>query len=179
MTRKRYSTKQQRSILESIGIAHVPGRTSEEAENLINEQIKLGQLSGNVLSPPTEKQVAFLTKHGVPVTGDVTKEVASELIEQKIEELDKETPISDRQFEFIQELGGVPSRTMTRFEASEFIDYLFMHGTKCSRCGSNDDRRSRHCPDCGAFLPTRSPIRAPGHIYEPTSWMEWFWGLFR
>lgn len=94
MTRKHYSTKQQRSTLESIGIAHVPGRTFDEAENLINEQIRLGKLPGNVLSPPTEKQIAFLAKHNVPITDNVTKEAASELIDRKIKEIDKQTAIS-------------------------------------------------------------------------------------
>ena len=50
ISQKRYTTKEQRQILESVGVPHVKGRSYSEAEHLINQFIQAGRLPRNVLS---------------------------------------------------------------------------------------------------------------------------------
>ena len=164
MSSKRDTTKQQRAFLASLGIPHEKGRTFDQAQGWINYHIQAGNLPRNAASPPTEKQLSFLAEHDITIPSDITKEEASALIGV--------TPLSDRQFEFIKDLGGVPSRSMTRHEASEFIEYLYDNGTVCRKCGANNDRRSDRCPDCGAFLPRQCRLRPPRHIYRPKGLIE-------
>lgn len=172
MSTKRYTTKQQRAILASLGIPHEKGRTYDEAQRWINHHIQAGELKRNVMSPPTEKQLAFLAEHDIAVSSDITKEEASTLIGQKIETLDRFTPLSDRQFEHIEDLGGIPSTSMNRHEASQFIEYLYDNADKCGNCGANNDRRSDRCPHCGGHLPRQGPLRPPPHIYRPRGMLQ-------
>ena len=164
MSKKRYTTKYQRELLESAGLPHRSGRTYDEASSLIQQLIESGDLPQNALSPPTEKQLDFLKRNGISIDDSVTKEKASELISTKIEESNQRIPISTKQHDYIIALGGIPTRSMTRTEAGRFIDYLLEHSSNCTKCGSLDDRRSKQCPSCGAFLPHRSPIRPPRSI---------------
>lgn len=159
---RRYTTERQRAILASVGIPHEKGRAYDEAQALISHQIRAGKLPRNALSPPTEKQLAFLAEHQITVPRDITKEEASE----KITALDRVTPLSDRQLKYIRDLGGIPGKSMTRHEASEFIEYL-LSAAYCSKCGANNNHRLDRCPDCGAFLPRLGPLRPPRHIYRP------------
>ncbi len=165
---KRYTTERQRAILASAGVPHTKGRTYGEAQGWINHQIQAGKLPRNLLSPPTEKQLSFLRRHDVAVPSDMTKEEASE----KIAALDRVTPLSDRQFKYIMDLGGIPSRSMTRHEASQFIGYLHDNAAACSKCGANNNRTSDRCSVCGGFLPRLGPLRSPRHIHRPKGMIE-------
>lgn len=166
---KRYTTKGQRELLESAGFPHVRGRTYDEAQQLIEQSIQTGRLPRNVLSPPKQWQIIRLREHGIPFPSDITEDEAGALIAQK---LDPITPISDRQFSFIIELGGVPSKRMMRRDASRFIDYLMDRQSHCAKCGATDDRRSARCKQCGGFLPKQSPIRPPKYILRPKGLWE-------
>jgi hypothetical protein len=165
MKSKQYTTKEQRQILESIGVHHVKGRSYDEAKELIEQLKKTGRLPRNILSPATEKQLDFLARHNIAAPTDITEEEADEVMGPKKAELDLVTPISDRQYDFIIRLGGVPSKSMNRDQASKFIEYLMDNRERCRKCGAEYDHRSKRCPTCGGFLPQLSPVHPPSNIF--------------
>jgi len=171
--KKSYTSKQQRELLESVGIPHVRGRTFEEAQELISEQVRQGRLRPSALSPATEKQVAFLKGKGITVDEDLTKEKASELIESWIARESRGRGMTPRQKEFITELGGSPSGLLNSHEASRYIDYLLENQSQCPNCGANNDRRHSRCPYCGGFLATESILHPPFSVFTTFSWIKW------
>ena len=173
MSDKKYTTKMQRELLESVGVPHQKGRTWDEAQQLLQGFIDRGQLRRNILDPPTPKQLAFIERHNIAAPPDVTKEEATALIGEKIAELDKVTPISEGQYDFIERLDRKPEWDMTRHQAGLFIEHLYAHGSTCNLCGQSASSRSRRCEHCGGFLPRRSAMRPPGHIYQARG----FWAM--
>ena len=159
---KQYVTIAQRKALESIGVTHVRGRSRQQAQELIEENIRIGRLPPDILTRPTEKQIEFLRGLGAQVPDNLTKEQASELIDS----LTQVRPLSQGQADFIEHLGGVAVPTLTYENAGAFIEYLLDHESKCSRCGATDNRRDRRC-SCGAFLAKSAPIYPPPQFLSP------------
>jgi hypothetical protein len=159
---KQYVTTAQRKALESIGIAHVRGSSRQEAQELIEEDIRVGKLPPDILTRPTEKQIEFRRGLGAQVPDDLTKEQASELIDS----LTQIRPLSQGRADFIEHLGGVAVPTLTYENAGEFTECLLDHESKCSRCGATDNRRDRRC-SCGAFLAKSRPIYPPPQFLSP------------
>lgn len=163
VTTKRYTTKEQRKILESVGIPHAKGRAFDEAQAIIQEFIDRGELPEAALSPVTARQLPLLETLGIPVSPSMTKEAAAALIDANRHELDARTRPTEKQQRFIESLGGVVSE-MTRGQASEFIDWLLDRAEICAKCRDYHNRRSDRCNNCGGFLPARSPLHCPRHI---------------
>lgn len=166
---KNYTTKLQRELLESVGVPHEKGRSREKADEMIQRFIDAGKLPKNCLIQPTEKQLAYMAELGISIPEDLTKEQASALIDKAVDTRDRSTLISERQFDFIESLGGFASRRMNRLQARKFIELLIMNQPRCRRCGSEYDQRNSRCR-CGAYVPSRGKISPPSHIYEMTFW---------
>lgn len=174
---KIYTTKRQRELLESAGIPHKEGRTRETADKLIDRCIELGRLpAGCREEPATESQLGLLSELLDTVPPNLTKKQASELIDRTLTERGIELRITERQFVYIQVLGGVPSWKMTRKQAGQFIEYLQDRVAGCPKCGHWYDRRRDRCEQCGGFVPRLAATRPPSHIYQPTFW-EWLLSL--
>src|SRR4051812_35232410 len=102
---KSYSTKRQKALLASAGIPYVRGRSFAEAQVLIDAAITRGQLSQEDLyEAATARQLEFLQRLGVPVASRISKSDASALIDRALAA--EGTRASERQLEFIRDLGG-------------------------------------------------------------------------
>lgn len=187
----KYTTTEQRRILELAGIEHVRGRTFEEADSMIDANIQTGRLPVDIRDRATPRQLARLGELGVECSEDISKDDATRLMHEQptakqldflrglgaelppdltkqtasdlIDHYTSVSPMSDGQARFIAELGGTVVRSMTYKNAGLFIDYLLDHESKCSKCGARHDRRSSRC-ECGAFLPKKSLLYPPREL---------------
>ncbi|MFH1673424.1 MAG: zinc ribbon domain-containing protein [Pseudomonadota bacterium] len=157
--KKRYATQKQKSLLKLAGNEPCKGMTFEEAKKTINALIKEGKLSESDIEniwrfePPTKKQLKFLQILGVRIDDDLTRGKAAYLIDNIQEEKMRNKPMTDRQREFIIELGGTPEHGMSRYSARQFIEYLLDQQEICPNCETSIPPTVSRCPYCGGFLP--------------------------
>ena len=187
MNTKNYTTPEQRDSLQSGGIEHFKGRAFEEADVLIAEQIRLGNLSPEHKNRASYKQLKKLDELELVYEPMISKEEASGLISRYEPATDRQKeflasigvsfesditksdatdlietsgeikPMTANQTEMIARLGGYVDRSMTIGQASRFIDHLMETQERCNRCGGDFDYRDNRC-GCGAFLPKRRPV---------------------
>jgi hypothetical protein len=168
VARKLYTTQRQRELLKSVGVPHEQGRTREEADRLIDQGIRAGKLPHDCREPrATKAQREYLEQLVGSVPPNLTKARATELIGEAVMRRDSSRPITERQWDFIESLGGIPHRRMSLFQASQFIEYLESREVLCPRCGSGFDHRSTRCDFCGGFVPRLEPVHPPAEIWGP------------
>lgn len=186
-----YTTKGQREILESVGLSHVKGRTLEEADRLIQEQIDLGNLPPDIQTRPTEKQIEFLKLHQIEISEGLTKDQATELISAEIERIQRRERMTEKQAKMILDLKGKPINGMSKWDAKQFIEFLLdaetnrklldqceiteVAGIFCPKCGAKKQGNESKCLNCKGFLAksvspqTIRTIHPPPHIYTPVA----------
>lgn len=166
MSQKKYTTREQRLILESVEVDHVKGRQYDEAQEIIRRFVERGALPEAALSPASDRQLEVLERIGIVPQSMISKEAASELITQHQSIPDELTTVTEKQADYIEALGGILPGNMTRRAATQFIEYLLERVYSCPKCSAYANRRSRRCPSCGGFLPSLSPISCPASIYR-------------
>ena len=151
------------------------GRSFDDAELLIDQQIAQGNLPATIREFATARQRKVLDRIGISYPDDISKLRASHLITQNTPPTDRQLdflaglghdgappttkndasklidrytqyhPMSDGQKGMIKELGGRTDIQLTYSEASEFIDYLF----------DLEPSWSNQCNKCGTMNPPR------------------------
>jgi len=161
-------TPAQRRVLESIHVSVARDDAQELAQLMIDRYIEVGKLPPDVLEPPTQDQLPRLRELGVADWEGLTKRSASQLISRAktMERWARPSGpvLSQAQYDFIERLGGIAYPTLTRKQASQFIEYLLEREAHCPNCRANDDRRHERCPYCGGFLSRSSPIEPPASL---------------
>ena len=187
MSKKRYTTTDQKRILAMVDVPHVRGRSYEEAEVLIEGAINEGKLPRGV-SFASWRQVKLLKELGVAHAPDISKTAASELLDKHIpategqldfleylgavvlpgcskkqasDLIDKYTskiPMSDSQARRIAEMRGTASISMTYKDANDYIRTLSRTIATCKRCSTSGFYGEGRCSKCGSYLPTPSLV---------------------
>lgn len=182
--KKTYTSREQREILESVDIPHVKGRSSEEADRLIQEQINAGKLPADTLTRPTQKQISYAKELGITIPVDATRDDVQELFEHR----KRQDPLTENQSRYIKKLGGIVYRGMSKYDASCFIEFLMeakespklledcevieFDESYCRECGRDVITDSIICPRCGGVIDSEDfyplqRIEPPPHIYTP------------
>lgn len=154
MSKKTYATKVQRELLEGAGLPHKPGRTKEDAEKLIKIYMSAGKIPKDYYEKATPKQIeaiknqgrAFLAKHDVDLDS-LSREKASELMN-----IITSGEVTDRQKQFMIELGWPAQINMSKRDASTVID--FMLARQCVSCGDMTPHVMSvdRCINCNKFI---------------------------
>lgn len=192
MNAKNYTTPEQRDSLLSVGIGHVKGRSFEEAEALIDQQIRLGNLAPEHKDRASFRQLEKLDELELEYEPMISKKEASDLISRYESATDRQKEylvamgvsfdaditksdasslidenigtkkMTNYQADMITRLGGYVDKSMTVEQASNFIQELIDSRGRCNRCFGEYNYRDNRC-ECGAFVPKRGVIFPDNH----------------